>query len=115
MNKGQVMLLTVLILSGTVLAATTIAGLLTLFQIRQSSNISNSTAAIYAADSGIEYELYKFKEPTYPEPQFTNNALLDSFCDIDPTTGDAFIQSTGEVRDVIRAFRADLAGTTECP
>lgn len=54
------MLLTVLILSGTILGATTIAGLLMLYQIRQSADIANSTKAIYAADTGIEKQLYDF-------------------------------------------------------
>lgn len=59
-NRGQVMLLTVLVLSGTILGATTIAGLLTLYQIRQSTDFINSAKAVYAADSGMEWRLYKF-------------------------------------------------------
>ena len=59
-DKGQVMLITVLALSGTILGATTIAGLLTLYQIRQTTDFINSTKAIYAADSGLEWRLYKF-------------------------------------------------------
>lgn len=54
------MLITVLVLSGTILGATTIAGLLTLYQIRQTTDFINSTKAIYAADSGLEWRLYKF-------------------------------------------------------
>lgn len=54
------MLLTTLVLSGTLLAATTLAGLLMVYQIRQSSNANQSAEAIFAADAGIEYELYRF-------------------------------------------------------
>jgi hypothetical protein len=59
-ESGQVMLITVLALSGTILGATTIAGLLMLYQVRQSTDIVNSTKAIFAADSGLEWRLYKF-------------------------------------------------------
>ncbi|MDO8430221.1 MAG: hypothetical protein Q7S73_02540 [bacterium] len=59
-NGGQVMLITVLALSGTILGATTIAGLLMLYQIRQATDVVNSTKAIFAADSGFEWRLYKF-------------------------------------------------------
>lgn len=53
------MLLSVLVISGTILGATTIAGLLMLYQIRQATNISLSTQAYFAADAGVEWELFK--------------------------------------------------------
>ena len=69
-RRGQVMLLTVLIVSGTILGATTIAGILTLNQIRQSTNVINSLQAVFAADTGLEWELYKlFRDSTYPKPE----------------------------------------------
>ncbi len=52
------MLLTVTIISASILGATTIAGTLMLYQIRQANDILNSTKAIYAADAGIERGLY---------------------------------------------------------
>jgi hypothetical protein len=58
-SSGQVMILTVLMLGGTIVGATTIAGLLMLFQIRQTADIANSTKAFYAADSGIEWASYQ--------------------------------------------------------
>lgn len=48
------MLLTVMLLSGAILGATSLAGLLVLFQLRQTSDIKASTQAIIAADAGIE-------------------------------------------------------------
>ncbi len=54
------MLFTVLILSGTLLAVTVIAGILTVYQIRASSDSVRSTQALYAADAGIEQELYRW-------------------------------------------------------
>lgn len=71
-QKGQIMILTTLILSGTILAAVTIAGLLMLYQIRQAGNAVQSGRAIFVADAGLEYELYKFytADCDYPEPKF---------------------------------------------
>ena len=54
------MILTVLALGGAVLGATTIAGLLMLYQIRETTDLANSGKAIYAADSGIEMTLYNW-------------------------------------------------------
>lgn len=67
------MLLTVLLVSGAILGATAIAGVLMLNQIRQSTNVTNSLQAIFAADSGLEWELYKnFRRANYPQPRFQN-------------------------------------------
>ncbi len=57
-RSGQVMIITILVLGGAILSATTIAGLLMLYQIRQTTDIANSGKAIYAADAGIEWALY---------------------------------------------------------
>lgn len=65
--KGQAMILAVLAIGGSILGATTIAGLLTLFQIRESTDAINSARAIFAADSGIECGLYSlFKNGSCP-------------------------------------------------
>ncbi|MDO8602027.1 MAG: hypothetical protein Q7R62_02800 [bacterium] len=71
-RRGQIMILTTLILSGTILAAVTIAGLLMLYQIRQAGNAMQSGRAIFVADAGLEYELYKFysADCAYPKPTF---------------------------------------------
>lgn len=71
------MILTVLALGGAVLGATTIAGLLMLYQIRETTDLANSAKAIYAADAGIEWSLYKwFKDPSPPAVSFTNRATV---------------------------------------
>lgn len=59
-REGQVMILTVLALGGAILGATTIAGLLMLYQIRQATDLANSGKAIYAADAGLEWTLYNW-------------------------------------------------------
>lgn len=66
------MILTTLILSGTILAAITVAGLLMLYQIRQAGNAMQSGRAIFVADAGLEYELYRFyvADCNYQKPSF---------------------------------------------
>jgi len=58
-ENGQVMLLTVLVLSAVFLSATVIAGLLTVYQINQVTRIADSARAIYAADTAIERGLFR--------------------------------------------------------
>ena len=55
--KGQTMILTVLTLGGTLLSISLVAGLLILFQIRQSGDLANSAKALFAADAGVEWYL----------------------------------------------------------
>ncbi len=100
------MLLTVLILGSTILAASTIAGYLTLLKIRASSDTTNSTKAIFAADTGIEWELFKFikSQPAYPKPTFSNGANFNS------SNNAGVIISRGQSGSVFRAFEANIAG-----
>ncbi len=124
--KGQVMLITVLVLSGTILGATAIAGLIMLYQIRQSTDIVNSTKAIYAADSGIEWRLYKFfKAPApdtqkcktcaesnfaCPQTQFQNNSSFETACTAQLSGGNLTvdIKSKGLSGNNARAFEIIL-------
>lgn len=61
MNKerGQVMLLTVMLLTGVILSTASLAALLVLYQIRQTTDVIASTQAIFAADAGLECALFK--------------------------------------------------------
>jgi hypothetical protein len=105
--KGQAMLLTIVLLGSSILAASSIAGYLMLLQIRGSSDATNSTKAIFAADSGIEWGLYTtIKNPSYVKPSFTNGANFE--VTIDSST----IKSIGSAGNVFRAFEANLAGAT---
>ncbi len=67
------MLIAVLSLGGAILGATAVAGLLTLYQIRATTDSENSAKAIFAADAGIEW------------------AQFDHYCatDFDPSGGGA--------------------------
>lgn len=57
-EKGQVMLLTVLLTGGVLLAATAVAGLMMVYQIRQTTAVIDSVQAIFAADAAVEWELF---------------------------------------------------------
>lgn len=57
-NKGQVMLLTVLLTGGVLLAATAVAGLMMIYQIRQTTAMIDSVQAIFAADAALEWSLF---------------------------------------------------------
>ncbi len=105
--KGQVMLLTVLILGGSILGASTIAGYLMILKVRGSSDTTNSTKAIYAADTGIEWELYKqFKNQSYPKPSMSNSTGFTT------VTGDQGVKSIGQSSNNFRAFQLEFSGAT---
>ena len=59
-RSGQAMLITVLALGGAILGATTVAGLLTLYQIRATTDVESSAKAVFAADAGVEWAQYAY-------------------------------------------------------
>src|SRR5271170_403901 len=76
-RKGQAMLLATLALGGAILGATTIAGLLLLYQIRATTDAEHSAEAIFAADTGVNWALFDYycgfsdrctTPPDVPEP-----------------------------------------------
>ena len=83
-RTGQAMLLMVLSIGGTILGATTIAGLLMLYQIRSATDFSNSAKAVFAADSGTEWALYNYlvlkTTPPIPQLSFSNGAVVTVAC-----------------------------------
>ncbi|MEK7626571.1 MAG: hypothetical protein AAB399_00155 [Patescibacteria group bacterium] len=56
-NNGQVMIMVVIMIGGLLLAATAIAGLLTIYQVRQSNDAVSSAQAFFAADAALEWQL----------------------------------------------------------
>ncbi len=100
------MLLTVVLLSGVILGVSAISGVLTLNQIRQATNSTDSMKAIFAADTGVEWELYRrFKDNDLPKPVLTNGA------DFETASSTNSIKSTGYAnsrKTVARAFQVDL-------
>lgn len=59
-RSGQAMLVTVLALGGAILGATTVAGILTLYQIRATTDAESSAKAVFAADTGVEWAQYVY-------------------------------------------------------
>ncbi len=53
-ERGQVMILSVMMLGGILLSGAAIAGLLMLYQIKASNDVVASGKAVFAADTGIE-------------------------------------------------------------
>lgn len=110
---GQVMLITTLVLSGTILAASTIAGLLMLYQIRQAGNSAESAKAIFAADSGTEVEMYNLYFPDLADCSYTpsfddpNTKIAEHFSEID-SSGNISIISKGVAGRTTRAFQVEL-------
>ena len=112
------MLITVLALSGTILGATAIAGLLMLYQIRQSTDIANSTKAIFAADAGIETQLFQILKGVPPggcnnippdgsgPEQLLNGANFRTTCVQEGA--DLIVRSVGNSGNVSRAFEIIL-------
>ncbi|OGZ18564.1 MAG: hypothetical protein A2Z68_00670 [Candidatus Nealsonbacteria bacterium RBG_13_38_11] len=80
-ERGVALFMTVLIMSVILAIGLGISGIL-IQQIRISGNIGNSVVAFYAADSGVEqqiYDLYKLKENHSPSYNLTmaNSAFYE--------------------------------------
>jgi hypothetical protein len=67
-RDGQAMLIAILTLGGAILGATSLAGLLLLYQIRSTTDTENSAKAIFAADSGANWALYAYFNTTSTSP-----------------------------------------------
>lgn len=118
--EGQTMLLTVLIMFGIILSATTIGGYLMLNQLRQAGNAANSVKAIMAADTGIECELYRmFKDDAVNCNTTGDNAVTFEESNVtlktsrtSPMPGIDVIQSTGGSARTFRAFELTVTTAT---
>lgn len=75
-NCGQAMIFTVIMLGGLILSATAIAGLLTVYQIRQSNDAENSARAFFAADAALEWRLFYFYKDSSVAPLTFSPDLL---------------------------------------
>lgn len=112
-NGGQIMLVTVLTLSGTMLAVTAIAALLMIYQARQSVDAVNSAKAIFAADAGLEFQLFKsFRSgqcavASQSENGFDNGAAYAATC-VQSAPKIVTIRSQGTAGNVARALRTIL-------
>ena len=131
-RKGQVMIMATLAIGGTILGAATIAGLLVVYQIRQTTDLADSAKAIFIADAGIEWQLYNYfrgttstPNPIPRQPDFSSYSgiRLDVTCLDDSgtelpdcgTLGNSSataIKSVGTYRNSSRAFLLFIQGVT---
>jgi hypothetical protein len=136
------MLIAVLTLGGAILGATSIAGLLMLYQIRATTDSEGSAKAIFAADSGVEWALFDtFCDVTstpnpitrciggsreQAQPVFSNGSSLSAICydasstQLSQCDGAVGVPETaiskGSAQNAKRAFFVDLtASTTSLP
>jgi len=118
-KRAQAMLMSIVSISMVFVGATIIAGVLQVFQIRQSSDFANSTKAIYAADAGLEWGLYQMIKrsglPVDPAPILSNGATIDAVCrDVAGTVLDctdaavSSISATGKSARSSRALQASF-------
>lgn len=121
------MLLATLALGGAILGATTIAGLLMLYQIRATTDSEHSAEAIFAADSGVNWALFDYfctgdgrcvTPPDVPLPgnagTLANASVLNVQCydgasppnvvDCDNSSTVVYAVSKGTSLDTARAF-----------
>lgn len=114
MRQGQVMVLTIMVLGGIMIGASAIGGLLTLFQMREATDTTNSTQAIYAADTGVEWELYKFTNPDEAQEKgewsMTNGAEFVSSITMANTSTPSSVKSIGTSGNSHRAFEVVFSG-----
>ena len=137
-RSGQAMLIAVLSLGGAILGATTVAGLLTLYQIRATTDTANSAKALFAADAGTEWALFNYycgdADPArcdsevasgteeYTLPAFSNGASMQVNCYVDPGASGATttcsnastsaVISAGTANGSERAFFLGISAST---
>jgi len=100
-NKGQVMILAIIMVSGAILTTSSILGLLMVYQLRGANDAVSSVKAIFAADTGIEWESYKLFVNNISKPTLEPGTTFTTT--IRETTSTYIIDSTGVSG---RSFRA---------
>lgn len=77
-QKGIALLLTVIIISIVLLIATLISNIV-ITQLKLAGDINDSVIAIYAADSGVEWQLYQIRYgASVPAPVMSNGASIST-------------------------------------
>lgn len=105
-QSGIALLLTVVILSIVTLIAVLIADIV-IIQLKLAKDIGDSQAAIYAADSGVEWQLYQIRKGvSVASPVMLNGATIET-----TVTGAApnfNIKSLGSYQSVKRQFEVNF-------
>ncbi len=105
-QKGIALLLTTIILSIVMLTAVFISNIV-LTQLRLAGDINDSAAAIYAADAGVEWQLYQIRQGvSIALPSMSNGAKV-----LVVLTGaypNFTIKSLGSYRTIMRQFEVSF-------
>lgn len=105
-EAGVTLLFTVVILAFVLLIAVLVVDIV-MVQLKLSGDINDSLVAIYAADSGIEWQLYQIRKgQSVTSPTFVNGATVST-----TVTGGApnfTIKSLGSFKEVKRQFEVSF-------
>lgn len=105
-QKGIALLLTMIIISIVLLIATLISNIV-ITQLKLAGDINDSTVAIYAADSGVEWQLYQIRYgASIPTPVMSNGATV--FVTITGASPNFTIKSLGSYHTVKRQFEVSF-------
>jgi hypothetical protein len=108
-NEGQALVISVLVVS-FLLSITLTLSLLFLPKIRASSEIAKSSAALYAAESGLEWCLYVYRHGVVAAPIMANSAAIingnteASFVVSDCQTPNTSARAIGTYQGISRAL-----------
>ena len=109
MNKGSIIVFTVLMLSA-ILAITLPLTRIFIPKIRAITEVTDSIGAIYTADSAMEWCLYtnRGKVPSLPQPVMSNGATYQIYRNSTPSacsSGETLnYRTVGTFRGVARSF-----------
>lgn len=105
-QSGIALLLTLVILSVVVLIAAFIVNVVVV-QVKLTRDIDYSQSAIYAADSGAEWQIYQIrKSASVAQPVMSNGATVN--VTVIGTAPNFTIKSLGSYRSVRRQFEISL-------
>lgn len=98
--QSGIAILASLLLAGIMISIMLVLMAIFIPKIRVASDVKNSTAAVYAAESALEWCLYIDRvDDTAPRPVMSNGATFEvSDCKVKP------VKATGTYRGISRAF-----------
>ena len=105
-QNGIALLLTVVILSAVILIAVLIVNIV-IVQLKLAKDIGDSQAAIYAADSGVEWQLYQIRKgASVSVPIMSNGATIETT--VTGASPNFTIKSLGSYGTVKRQFEINF-------
>lgn len=105
-QSGIALLLTLVILSVVILIAVFIVNV-AVTQLKLARDIDYSQSAIYAAESGIEWQLYQIRKETTVSPPIMSNGATVSVI-VTGTAPNYNIKSLGSYQSVKRQFEINF-------